>query len=79
LESPVKMARLFRNGGNQAVRIPREFEFDLDEVSIRREGARLIIEPVVTETLAQVLDSLTPLDWALDPIEDLPPAPEECF
>jgi antitoxin VapB len=80
MEGPnVKQARLFRNGGDQAVRIPREFEFDIDEVSIRREGSRLIIEPLVPETLAQVLDSFTSVDWTLDPIEDRPPAPEEFF
>ena len=37
-------ARLFRNGRNQAVRIPREFEFPGDEVIIRKDGDRLIVE-----------------------------------
>jgi antitoxin VapB len=72
----VKHARLFREGANQVLRIPREFEFNLEEVTIRREGTRLIIEPLVHETLAQVLDSLEPIDETLDTGEDLPPAPE---
>jgi antitoxin VapB len=38
--------RLFRNGRNQALRIPREFELAGDEAIIRREGDRLIVEPV---------------------------------
>jgi len=38
--------RLFRNGRNQALRIPREFELEADEALIRREGERLIVEPV---------------------------------
>jgi antitoxin VapB len=38
--------RLFRNGRNQALRIPREFELDGDEAIIRKEGDRLIVEPV---------------------------------
>ena len=37
---------LFRNGRNQAVRIPREFELEGTEAIIRKEGARLIIEPI---------------------------------
>ena len=39
-------ARLFWNGRSQAVRLPREFRFDGDEVSIRREGRSVILEPV---------------------------------
>jgi len=38
--------RFFRNGRNQALRIPREFELDAEEAIIRREDDRLIIEPV---------------------------------
>lgn len=39
-------AKLFLNGKNQAVRIPKVFEFSgIDEVSIRKEGDALIITP----------------------------------
>lgn len=38
--------RLFRNGRNQAVRIPRDFELEGDEAILRKEGDRLIIEPI---------------------------------
>jgi len=38
--------RLFRNGPDQALRIPRELELDADEATIRRDGERLIVEPV---------------------------------
>jgi antitoxin VapB len=33
---PLKTARLFNNGGSQAVRLPAEFRFDGDEVFVRR-------------------------------------------
>ena len=79
MAEPIKHARLFRNGANQALRIPREFEFETEEVTLRREGRRLIVEPVSSETLAQVLDSFEPLDFGLDPIDDAPPAPETLF
>ena len=34
---PNKIARLFNNGGSQAVRLPAEFRFDGDEVFVRRD------------------------------------------
>lgn len=42
-ETEKKTARLFRNGRNQAVRIPREFELDGDEVFVARRGDELIL------------------------------------
>ena len=41
--------RLFRNGANQAVRIPREFEFPGTEALMRKVGNTLVIEPVAVE------------------------------
>ena len=54
--------RLFRNGRNQAVRIPREFELDAQEAVMRREDGRLIIEPVRKKSLLALLATLTELD-----------------
>lgn len=40
-------AKLFRNGGSQAVRLPREYRFEnQDEVAISRNGRRVILEPL---------------------------------
>jgi antitoxin VapB len=40
-------ASLFKNGRNQAVRIPKELEFEgISEVDIRKEGNSIIITPV---------------------------------
>ena len=38
-------ARVFMTGNSQAVRLPREFRFDVDRVAIRREGDRVILSP----------------------------------
>jgi len=46
VESPARHVSLFRNGANQAVRIPKEFELPGKEALIRREGNRLVIEAV---------------------------------
>lgn len=39
-------AKLFWTGRSQAVRLPREFRFEGDEVRIRRHGSAVILEPV---------------------------------
>lgn len=67
--------RLFRNGRNQAVRIPREFEFDVQEVIMRREDDRLVIEPVRRRGLLTTLATLQDLDEDFPDIDaGLPPA-----
>ena len=71
-------ARLFRNGSNQALRIPREFELAADEVIIYREGHRLIVEPVERNpSLAEVLARLKPLKESFPVIDDPPTSPED--
>ena len=42
-------AKVFRNGRSQAVRIPRKYRFETDEVRIWREGNRIILEPLERE------------------------------
>lgn len=39
-------AKLFANGRSQAVRLPKEFRFEGDEVSVRREGRKVVLEPL---------------------------------
>jgi len=40
-------AKLFTNGRSQAVRIPKDFAFEgIDEVSVRKVGDKLILEPI---------------------------------
>ena len=80
MSKSVRQARLFRNGRNQAVRIPREFELAADEVVIYREDHRLVIEPVErSPSLADVLSRLPPLDEDFPSIDDPPAKPEELF
>lgn len=66
-------ASLFRNGRNQAVRIPREFELEGAEVLIRKEGDSLILTPIRKNRLLDLLASWAPLDESLPEVEDLPP------
>jgi antitoxin VapB len=45
-----RTAKLFRNGRSQAVRLPREFRFEGDEVRIRRFGDGVLLEPIILDT-----------------------------
>jgi antitoxin VapB len=60
-------AKLFTHGGSQAVRLPKAFRFQGGEVSIRREGERVILEPVPHDAASF---------WArIDTCEDAPAEP----
>jgi antitoxin VapB len=68
--------RLFRNGRNQAVRIPVEFELPGDEAIMHRDGDRLVIEPVRKRGLIALLKTMKPLSEDFPEIGDPVPAPE---
>ena len=70
--------KLFKNGRNQALRIPREYELPGDEAIIRKEGSKLIIEPVQHRSLLKVIAEWQPLpddfpdvDADLLPLDDI--------
>ena len=67
--------KLFKNGRNQAVRIPREFELPGEDAVMRKDGERLIIEASPPKSLLSVLAMLEPLDEDFPTIEDLPLRP----
>jgi antitoxin VapB len=78
-------AKLFRNNRSQAVRIPAEFELPGDRVLIRREGGKLIIEPMTKPTNMIELLAEWKKEAPLGPeeqfpeIEDMPAKPEDIF
>jgi antitoxin VapB len=74
-----RYVKLFRNGRNQAVRIPVEFELPGDEAIMRREGDRLVLEPTRKRGLLGLLATMEPLDEPFPETEDRPPAPEKIF
>lgn len=67
-----RRVRLFRNGKNQAVRIPRGFELPGKDAVMRKEGERLILEPAPKKSLLDVLATLAPLVEDMPEIPDLP-------
>lgn len=57
----METAKIFWSGRSQAVRLPKEFRFDVAEVSIKRRGSAVILEPIATSW-----DWLDPLVGGLD-------------
>lgn len=74
----VRHVRLFRNGRNQAVRIPVEFELPGNEAVMHRDGDRLVIEPLRKRGLLALLKTMQPID-KFPEIDDPIPAPERAL
>ena len=64
-----RVVRLFKNGRNQALRIPRDLELPGREAVLRKEGHRLVVEPLAGRSLLAVLARLRPLDEDFPVIE----------
>ena len=73
-------ARVFQSGNSQAVRLPKEFRFDADQVEIFRQGQDIVLRPVPVNAAAifDLLSSL-PADFMADGREDSPPQEREAF
>jgi antitoxin VapB len=66
--------KVFRSGNSQAVRIPLEFQFDIDEVEIERRGDEVVLRRPA-RNLRGAFDALSamPDDFFEAGREDLPP------
>ncbi|HEY5551189.1 MAG TPA: AbrB/MazE/SpoVT family DNA-binding domain-containing protein [Opitutaceae bacterium] len=70
-------AKLFKNGNSQAVRLPRAFRLPGKEAAVRREGDKIILEPLVAVKWPRnFFESIKIADRAFErpPQGDLPPA-----
>jgi virulence-associated protein VagC len=58
-------SKVFQNGNSQAVRIPKEFQFNTDTVEITRQGNTLVLRPIITgDDAGVVFDALC--EWQGD-------------
>lgn len=66
--------RVFQNGNSQAVRIPKEFQFSVNELEIYRRGEEIILRPHRGNLLEalELLDDL-PEDFMAEGRDDPPP------
>ena len=69
--------RLFRNGRNQAVRIPRDLELPGHEALLYQDGDRLVLEPIGKPSLIELLEAWEPVDTSWPAIDDPAPEPVE--
>lgn len=64
------LTRIFKSGNSLAVRIPKDFQFapDIQDVEIERHGNTLVIRPIKTPSLAQIMDAFSafPKDFMAD-------------
>ena len=83
---PVRTAKVFWSGRSQAVRLPSQFRFNTDEVTIRREGEKVILQPKPASGAAHDEDEwawLDRLSGDVDPdfeaaaLEEMPWGPED--
>jgi len=68
-----RRVRLFRTGRSQAVPMPRDLELPGSEVLLRKEGDRLVVEPMPRPSLLELLSTWDPFDEDLSMIDDLGP------
>jgi antitoxin VapB len=73
-------ARVFQSGNSQAVRLPKEFRLNVDQVEIFRRGDEIVLRETPTSAAA-IFDALTelPPDFMADGREDTPAQERESF
>ncbi|HNW30925.1 MAG TPA: type II toxin-antitoxin system VapB family antitoxin [Spirochaetota bacterium] len=73
-------ARIFQSGNSQAVRLPKEFRLNVDQVEIFRRGDEIVLREVPLNAAA-IFDTLAdlPADFMADGREDSPPQEREAF
>lgn len=71
-------ARIFQSGNSQAVRLPKEYRFDVAQVEIFRRGNEIVLREQATDALAlfDVLSNL-PADFMEQARDDAPPQERE--
>jgi antitoxin VapB len=71
----VKRASIFRNGSNQAVRLPQDLRFpnEVKEVRIRKQGDGLLITPIRPDWVSFFALKIDVPDDFLENREDFPP------
>lgn len=73
-------ARVFQSGNSQAVRLPKEFRLNVEQVEIFRRGDEIVLREAPINAGA-IFDALTqlPADFMADGRDDMPPQEREAF
>ena len=71
-ENMRRSTKIFMNNRNQAVRLPKEFQFNTREVFIRKEGNDVILSPRPTDWLSYLTNGPVASEAFMQGVEDLP-------
>jgi antitoxin VapB len=73
------IAKVFKSGNSQAIRLPKEFRLKVSQVELVRRGEDILIRQPKKPTLMDAYNALRsmPDDFLIDGIEDPPPEPIE--
>lgn len=66
-----RKAKIFMNNRSQAVRLPKEFQFDVQEVFIRKEGSDVVLSPRASDWSSYLTDGPVASESFMEGIEDL--------
>ena len=67
-----RKAKIFMNNRSQAVRLPKDFQFKVHEVFIRKEGGDLVLSPRPSDWSSYLAEAPVASDSFMEGIEDLP-------
>jgi antitoxin VapB len=67
-----RRARLFLNNRSQAVRLPKDFEFQAEEVFIRKQGSEIILSPRPADWSAYLAEAPVASSSFMENVNDLP-------
>ena len=67
-----RKAKIFMNNRSQAVRLPKDFQFNTEEVFIRKEGADVVLSPHPADWSSYLAEAPTASDAFMQDVEDLP-------
>lgn len=68
--------KVFKSGNSQAVRLPKDFNFDVSEVEIFRRGDEIVLRKP-RQTGIEIYEALTRIELPADFPDDIPDAPAE--
>lgn len=66
MQAATPKAKLFMHGRSQAVRLPKEFRFEGDEVYVRRMGDEVILSSRPKASMRTLLDALSEFEPGLE-------------
>jgi antitoxin VapB len=72
-----RTAKIFMNNRSQAVRLPKEFQFETREVFIRREGSDVILSPRPADWSEYLVNGAVASESFMNNVEDLPAEEQE--